>query len=325
VRERGGGADAGGRDAGGGPAASRARIRSAGTLAVSAAAVLWAFGGTYARRLIDAGASAREITEARAWIAAVGIGVLVLTRRRPRTGHAPLWIVIAFGLSIASANYTYYLAIASLPVAVAIVTQYTAPALVVLWKALVERTPPSRRVLGALTLALGGVAFLAELPRLASAGGLRVSPGGLAAAFASAIAFSAYMLTGERMRRAYSPEAAMFRGFGIAGVFWIVVQATHGRPATLLQARFVPGVIVIGVATTIAPFLLFIWGLGAIGASRAAIASTLEPVSATVIAWVWLSQSLTVAQVIGAVMIVGGVVMVQSERPTAVPSPAPLE
>lgn len=299
-----------------------------GYLAVACAAALWAFGGTYARTLIDRGASPLEITEARAWIAAVGIGGLVLLRRRVAPadrGRAPVVVVAAFGLSIAAANYTYYKAIASLPVAVAIVVQYTAPALVVLWLASVRHVRPSRRVVTALVLAMGGVALLAELPHVIATGHTRLSSGGFLAAGISAIAFSAYILLGERLRSELTPEHALFQGFLVAGIFWVAVQLFRGTPHTLTSGRFLPGVVIIGVISTIAPFLLFIWGLGHVGASRAGIVSTLEPLSGALLAYVWLHQTLTPLQLAGGAMVIAGVATVQAEQTRAVPEPAPLD
>src|SRR3990170_2922747 len=98
-------------------------------IAIATAAFLWAVGGAYASRLIDRGASPVELTEARAWIAVVGIGLIAWARRRHRRpivgglkNAVPL--LVMFGISLALANLTYYLAIARLPVAVAIVIQY---------------------------------------------------------------------------------------------------------------------------------------------------------------------------------------------------------
>ncbi len=293
-----------------------------GYLAVSLAAVLWAFGGTYARRLIDDGASALEITEARAWIATAGVG-LFLWLRRPREPASPVrpGLLLAFGVAIAVANYTYYLAVSSLPVAIAIVVQYTAPALVVVWLAFMERRAPSRRVAGALMLALAGVALLAEVPRMVSTGELRLSAAGLAAAGISAIGFAAYVVLGERVRAALGAQRALFAGFAVAGGIWAGVQAVRGRPETLLDADFVPHVIIIGVVTTIAPFFLFLWGMGHIGAARAGIVSTLEPVSGALIAWIWLGQSLGGAQIAGAALVVAGIAIVQSEQSAGVATP----
>jgi drug/metabolite transporter (DMT)-like permease len=299
-----------------GTAVSFLDVQRLGYLAVSAAAVLWAVGGAYASRLIDQGASFVELTEARAWITVLVLGA-VLWRRRPKGGSSGvgLPITILFGCSIAAANFTYYASLSRLPVAIAITIQYTAPGLVVAWTSIAERTAPSRRVVGALAAAIVGVALLAELPVVASEGRLRLDAAGLVAAGASAFAFSTYMLTGERVGRRLGAQHAVLRGFVVASVIWIVVQAARGRPDTLLDTRFVPGYVFLAFATTIAPFLLFVWGLERVRASDAGIVSTLEPLTAALIAFVWLGQSLSGWQLAGAALVLGGIGVVQAERP----------
>ncbi len=296
----------------------------AGYLAVSAAAILWAAGATVAGRMFERDASPIELTAARAWIALLGLSAFLLVRRgraqRPRVpaARAALGTIVFFGASIAAANAMYYLAISRLPVAIAIVIQYTAPGLVVLWTALAERRAPSRRVVGALALAFAGVGLLAELPEVIARGNLTLDAWGIAAALGSSVAFSIYMLTGERVGPVYGSAGALVRGFAVASAFWVVFLAFRGRPDTLLDPSFAGGIAFVGVGATIAPFLLFLWGLGFVGASRAGIVSTLEPVAAAVFAFVWLDQTLGGVQIAGAVMVIAGITIVQSERPAPV-------
>lgn len=287
-----------------------------GYAAVSVAAILWAVGGAFASRLIDRGADFIELTEARAWVTAVVL-LVVLARRRERVapGHAPMWLTVLFGLSIAGANFMYYASLSRLPVAIAITTQYTAPGLVVLWTAAASRERPSGRVLGALAAAMIGVALLAELPSLLTEGGLRVDGLGMLAAVASAFSYATYMVSGERVGRALGAQRAVLRGFLVASALWLVVQIARGRPDTLLDPEFIPGVLFLAVATTIAPFLLFVWGLERVRASDASIVSTLEPLAAALIAFVWLGQRLSVVQLAGAVLVIAGIGLVQIERP----------
>jgi drug/metabolite transporter, DME family len=297
-------------------------VSKAGYLAVSAAAVLWAAGGAYASRLIDQGASFVELTEARAWITALVLLVVVArsSRSAPRTAagsgetvSSPL--VIVFGLSIAGANFMYYASLSRLPVAIAITTQYTAPGLVVVWTAVAERRRVSGRVVAALAAAMVGVALLAELPGALADGHLRVDGLGLVAAVCSAFAYATYMISGERVGRALGAQRAVLRGFLVASALWLVVQATRGRPDTLLDRRFAGGVLFLAVATTIAPFLLFVWGLERVRVTDASIVSTLEPLAAAVIAFVWLGQRLNAWQLVGGLLVLVGIALVQVERP----------
>jgi len=287
-----------------------------GYLAISAAAVLWAVGATVASTLLDRGASTVELTAARSWLGAAGMAVIVGASRRNRHGEGPgLTGAIPFGLALAAVNFCYYFAISRLPVAIAIVVQYTAPGFVVLWVAAVERVRPSVRVLGALALAFGGVALLAEVPSLLARGELSLDGLGLLAAIGSAVAFGAYMLLGEKLGRRYRAQGALLRGFIVSSIFWAVVVAARGRPDTLLDTSFTAGIVFVALGATLVPFLLFLWGVGHVGAARAGIVSTLEPLMAALLAYAWLDQSLTGWQLAGGAMVLGGIGVVQSERP----------
>jgi drug/metabolite transporter (DMT)-like permease len=291
-------------------------VTGAGYAAVSAAAVLWAVGGAVASRLIDRGADFVELTEARAWITVlVLLAVAARSRASEGDGSAGPALTVLFGLSIAGANFLYYASLSRLPVAVAITTQYTGPGLVVLWASITERKRPSGRVLGALAAAMLGVALLAELPTLVTRGELRVDGIGLLAACGSAFSYATYMVVAERMGRALGARRAVLRGFLVASALWIVVQATRGRPDTLLDRRFVPGAVFLAIATTVAPFLLFVWAVRRVRATDASIVSTLEPLAAAVIAFVWLDQTLSGWQLAGGLLVVVGIALVQIERP----------
>jgi drug/metabolite transporter, DME family len=308
---------------------SRNASANAGFAAVASAAVLWAVSAIYARKLIDRGAAPIELSAARAWIAFLALGVVVLWRRRlgtrPREPRPSIPVVMGFGLAIAGANYFYYSAIRELPVAVAIVIQYTAPALVMLWLAAAEGKRPSRRVVWALVAAIAGVALLSDLPLVLSSGDAALSGKGVAFALGSAVSFASYIVLGERMAPAYGPEGTLMRGFGVAGALWLVLLATRGRPDTLLDGSLLPGVVLLGFTATVIPFMLFIWGLQRIRASRASIVSTLEPLSAAFLAYVWLHQSLDAWQLAGAAFVIGAVAVVQTEQEDTIPAPAPLE
>ncbi len=291
-----------------------------GYLAVSGAAVLWAVGGAYASRLIDQGASFVELTEARSWITALALVLFTAVRKRDtraKSDRPAPWMIVLFGLSIAAANLTYYASLSRLPVAIAITVQYTAPGLVVLWIALSERQRPTMRVVGALAGAMIGVALLAELPAIVAEGELTLDGVGLLTAGASAVAYATYMVSGERVAKSLGAQQSVMRGFIVASVLWLVVQVSRGRPDTLLDTRFTAAIVFLAVATTIAPFLLFVWGLERIRATDASIVSTLEPLTAALIAFFWLHQSLTTWQIGGALLVLIGIGVVQVERPSS--------
>jgi drug/metabolite transporter (DMT)-like permease len=52
-------------------------------------------------------------------------------------------------------------------------------------------------------------------------------------------------------------------------------------------------------------------------ATDAAIVSTLEPLAAALIAFVWLGQTLSAWQLAGGMLVIVGIVLVQVERPSS--------
>ena len=302
---------------GAGTVSSDERSRATlGYAAVAAAAALWAVAAVVARRLFDAGIRPVELTESRALLAVAGFAMVPAAWRRPERGRRGR--VVALGVALALVNVTYYVAISRIPVAVALVIQYTAPALVVGWTSVASRRTPAPSVLAALVTALVGVVLVVDV----ASGALGRTDGvGIAMGVASAVLFATYTVLAEDTGAAYGSAGAMLRGFAVASVLWVAYQAPQGVPGDLLTRSHLPEVLFVGLAGTLAPFLLFSWGVGRVTAERGAIAATLEPVVAAVVAWAWLGQRLGPAQVVGGALVIGAVVSLQIRRPRPVAAP----
>lgn len=280
-----------------------------GLISIGLAATFWSIAAVTARDLFDRGVDPLELAEARSFIAAFCL-LLIPAARKKRAGGSPV-AVIALGLSIALVNAVYYSAIARLDVAVALVLQYTAPALVIGWVALQKRRPPSNEVSVALVVTFAGVVLVSGLIG-AEVG--EVNRAGVAFGLASSVMFATYTLLSERAGAAYGVLGALLRGFCAASVMWIVFQLTRGWPNELVEPANILGVIFVGIAGTFLPFIFFLWGVQQVRAERAAIAATSEPILAAVIAWFWLDQELDVVQLTGGALILAGVVALQVRR-----------
>ena len=266
-----------------------------------------------ASRLFDRGVAPLELVEARAVIAALGLGLITFARRwtakEPEPpdahsssgGHRINVATLALGLALGLVNLAYYLAIDRLAVAVAIVLQYSAPALVVVWGSVVGGRGPSGAVIAALLGALTGVVLVSEV--LTGELGT-VDLFGIAMGLASAALFASYTLLSEPVSNRFGPLGAVFRAFTIASIFWVVVQVPRGWPDELFETRNLGLVLFVGLAGTLVPFLLYVWGVSRVRAERASIAATLEPVLAALFAWMWLDQSLSAMQAAGGVLVI---------------------
>ncbi len=286
--------------------------------AIALAATLWALAAAVARDLFDDGVDPLELVQARALLSAVGLGLLPAAWKT--RGPRDPWGVVALGLSIALVNGFYYLALERLAVAVALVLQYTGPALVVAWIAATTRRAPSPQILVSLAAAFVGVVLVSEV--LAGDIGA-LNEVGIAFGFGSAVMFATYTLVSERAAATYGVLGALFRGFAVATLMWIAFQVPRGWPSSLTAPDNLQRVVFVGVAGTLLPFILYLWGVERVRAERAVIAATLEPVIAGVVAWMWLDQILSPLQLAGGALIIAAVSSLQVRHAPKHVAPVP--
>lgn len=285
------------------------------------AAILWAASATVARLLIDDGVSAVELTEARALAAAVSFWLIVAVRGGPRPRRAARPSIVALGITLAAVNLSYFMAIERLPVAIAVIIQYTAPALVVLYDLLIEHRRPDRSTVTALVGVLIGVALISDAAGAFTGSG-SLDPFGVALAAVSALGFASYNVLAARTEPVYGGIGAHARAFSIATLIWVIVQVPSGAPDTLFRLSALPGILVVTLVGTVAAFGIYSAGIRRIGATHATITSTVEPVAVAIFGAFMLDQHLTAAQIAGAVLVLASVVTLQP-RERVVPPPGP--
>jgi drug/metabolite transporter (DMT)-like permease len=124
--------------------------------------ILFGVNGTLSRFLFDDGISPITLVEIRMLIGGILLLAVILVGRRkelkiPRRSVG--WL-IAFGLSLAFVTFTYFMAISRLPIAVALIIEFSAPAWMVLGEIVWFRRLPSSYILIALALTFGGILLL---------------------------------------------------------------------------------------------------------------------------------------------------------------------
>jgi drug/metabolite transporter (DMT)-like permease len=77
------------------------------------------------------------------------------------------------------------------------------------------------------------------------------------------------------------------------------------------------------VLGAIVPFWLSISALRHLAPTAAGLVATVEPVFASIVAWLWVEQVLTGWQVAGGVVVLTGIVLAQTARATPMPTSLP--
>lgn len=161
-----------------------------GLVAVLFAVVLWAVAANLISSLLVAGVNPFELAVSSAAIATFGLARVSSFRMKPEAKVMSRQQFI-LGLLFAGLIGANYLAIARLPVAVAILLLFTSPLMVVLWTALTTRRMPRRSVLAAMLLLIVGVVLVSKVVEssLSEFNGF-----GILIGLSSAVFFTAYNL-----------------------------------------------------------------------------------------------------------------------------------
>ena len=291
--------------------------RFTGYIMVMSASILFGFNGNLSRLLFNDGISPVTLVEFRMlvggaclWIVLVGWRRRELKLPRRSTG----WI-IAFGLSLALVTYTYFVAISRLPIAVALVIQFSASAWMALGEAIWRRRIPSLYVLSAIIVTLGGVLLLTGVWHQSLNG---LDSMGLLYALLSLVAYIAYLLLGRRVGRDMPPLTSTAYGAIVAGLFWLIVQPPWNTPGNTFTGYHFLLILVVGTVGMAIPFALVLGSLRRLDATRVGIASMMELVAAGIIAYFWLAQLLDIWQILGGCLVITGIILLQLEKPKVV-------
>lgn len=306
--------------------------RSAGLgLALGSA---FAFGGSgvAAKPLIEAGLDPLHVV----WLRVAGAALIMLPvawRHRDLVRGRPV-LLLGFGLlAVAGVQACYFAAISRIPVGVALLVEYLAPALVLGWVRFVQRRPVTRAAALGVVLAVGGLACVVEVWS-----GLSFDLVGLLLALGAACCQVGYFVlsdqgSGERTQDgAEPPHPVGVIAYGLligAAVLTVVARpwgmdwATLGG-STAMNGTDVPAWLLLVWIVLLATVIAYVTGVISVRLLSPAVAGVvacLEAVIATVLAWVLLGEHLAAPQLIGGSLVLLGALIAQSATPKAPSGP----
>jgi drug/metabolite transporter (DMT)-like permease len=298
-----------------------------GIAMVVTAATIFALNGTVSKLLLQGGFDAPQLTTFRATGAFVGLLLLNLVTgpRRLAVRRRELPLLITFGLTgFFLVPTLYFVAISRLPVGIGLLFEFTAPAFVALWVRFGEREQVRRRLWVGLGLCLAGLVAVAQI----WTGRLSLDPVGIAAGMASAVLLAGYYVLGAKSVSNRDPLSVTCWAFGISAVAGAVVRPWWNFPAHLLAASSdrVPMwllAIYLLIFGTILPYLLISASMRHLPPTSVGIIGMTELVLASAFAWFLLDEVLSVAQVVGGLVLLAGVILAETARTARRDVPVP--
>jgi len=211
-----------------------------------------------------------------------------------------------FGHSLASLSF--YMALSFADASVVEILLYTYPAIVAVAAALFFRERLGLRGTAAVVVTFIGCALAVGV-----LGHAEVCWQGIVLGLLSGIGYSVFTLTSDRYVRSGSRAVLLTYLFAIDAVVATLLAWVTGSSLSVAAWDGVTWILLglIIAVPTLAATLLYLQGVRGLGSTKAALVSTSEPAFTVLLAALFLGERLTAMQWIGAVLVLGGVVLVE--------------
>jgi drug/metabolite transporter (DMT)-like permease len=290
--------------------------RLAGILLVAASGLAFGLLSIFNRQAAALGLGVPTLLAFRFLIAAAGLWSWLFLRRAPAVVPARtlLGLAVMGGLYVLEAGL-YFLSARRIPVALTAVLLYLYPALVAVFAWLRGRHAFTRRDAFALGLSLLGTAL--AVGRVG-----RTTDGlGVAMGLATAVGYTLYLFLGEQVQKGLPTlvVSTWVITFAALGFLLWALGSHQWQPQLALRAwRPLVG---LALLCTLLPIPLHLAGLARIGAPKAAMVSTTEPLSAALFGALLLHEVPSAWQAFGALLILAAVILLAGERAPEEPLP----
>ena len=252
------------------------------------------------------------LSQTRASFALLVLTPILLIARGPgvlKASRRTLLMCGAMGvLGICGANFFYYYAIAKSTVATAITVQYTAPVWVYAYSVVGERSRASWLRSIAVLLAFLGCGLVALTGPESQ---FRTTAVGILAALGAAFSYSFYNVVGSDLLTRSSRWLVLFYTLLAATLFWLVVNPPWKVAAHHYSGREWLFLFGFAMVSMLIPFVLYLGGLRLLDPTSAIVTSCLEPVFASLLAAIFVGESLSLWQILGVVLVLSQSVVIQ--------------
>ncbi|MGY2744558.1 drug/metabolite transporter (DMT)-like permease [Arthrobacter sp. UYCu723] len=277
--------------------------------------------GSFAKALLETGWTPGAAVTARLTGAALILAIPAIPALRGRWHQLrDNWLtIVLFGLiGVAACQLFYFNAVARLSVGVALLLEYLAPVLIVLWLWAASRKRPSPLTIAGTLLSLGGLALVLDLT-----GAVKIDLIGVLWGMAAAVCLAIYFFITAKENDTLPPIVLASGGLMVGAVVMWLAAATGLLPMafstadTRLGPWVTPWWVALGGLVLMATVLAYVAGIvaaRALGSKVASFVSLTEVLFAVIWAWLLLGELPGPIQLLGGLLIVGGVLLVRLDE-----------
>ncbi|MGD2148322.1 MAG: DMT family transporter [Anaerolineae bacterium] len=231
----------------------------------------------------------------------------------------PSWLVVGrtdavwmvgLGAAFGVLHIVWNLAVLLNGAAVAAVQQAAMPAIVAVAAWAIWREPITARKIVAIGLTFVGTVFVSGLDVL---GQTRLNASGFVVGLLVPVIYAVWNLLLKRVRRRYNLFTTLFYGFGFGALLLLPFQPFTRQPQSLPTPvlLYFAGLVLI---PSIVGFTIYTYSVGRLQASVVAILAMAEIPFIALYAYAFLGERLTAGQLLGAMLVAAGVLLLSWRR-----------
>jgi len=300
-------------------AAPSAAVSGVGIALFSSA--VFGLSGSFAKALLEAGWTPGSAVAIRMIGAALVLAVpaVIALHGRWHQVRSNWKTIVLFGLiGVAGCQLFYFNAVATLSVGVALLLEFLAPVLIVLWLWLTSRRMPRPATLAGALLSIGGLVLVLDV-----FGSIKLDPAGVLWGLAAAVCLVIYFFITARHNESLPPLVLAAGGLLVGGLVMLLLGAVRAVPMAFSTADvslagwstqwWVPMLGLI-LFSTVLSYVTGIMAARRLGSKVASFVSLTEVLFAVLWAWLLLGELPAAIQLLGGALIVAGVVLVRLDE-----------
>jgi drug/metabolite transporter (DMT)-like permease len=290
-----------------------------GYLAVLAAAAMWGTSGIFVKLIVDSsGVSATALAFWRdiSTFTVLLTGGLLFNHRQLVVKRADLPWLAGMGISLGIFHVGWNLGVVLNGAAVTTVQQAAMPAIVAVVAWFIWQEPLTWRKILAIILTFVGTVLVSGV---IEAGQSDFTIVGLLVGLGVPTFYAGWSLFGKKLRSGYNALVVLTYAFGFATLVLLPFQffITQPFPVPSITYLWFAGLIFMA---TLGGFVTYLFSLGRLQASVASILAMSEIAFVAVYAYFLLGERMTLTQILGTVLVIGGVVILFRRRRKAAAS-----
>lgn len=281
-----------------------------GVILVGLGAASYGMLATFVKLAYNQGYTTAEVTTSQILLGILGVLLINIFQKSRKGNEAKLGTkrdltqLVVAGTSMGFTSVFYYLAVKYIPVSIGIVLLMQTVWMGVLLEAILSKTFPSARKIGAVLIVLVGTAMATNL----IGSDIVLDWRGMMWGLLAAASFTATMFTSNRIAiHLSSAQRSLFMLFG--GAIVVLIFAAYTWTGTFNLDIFYKWGLFLALFGTIIPPMLLNEGFPHTGIGLGSIVSSLELPVSVMMAYIILSEPVSVVQWLGIALIIGAIVI----------------